>query len=178
MPVQLEALKLAEASGSRSEMRKWIGALLVAGIIGTLCGFWAILHLTYIHGNPIFGQEAWDRYSNWMTTPNPPNANVSLAIVVGFVFAGLMQVMRTTGLWWPFHPLAYAVSGSWEMNLLWSSLLVAWMVKGITLRFGGAQGYLKSLPFFYGLILGQFVPGMLLNIWGLIANAPTYQFWQ
>jgi len=33
-------------------------------------------------------------------------------------------------------------------------------------------------PFFYGLILGQFIPGSLLNIWGIMTQNPTYQFLQ
>jgi hypothetical protein len=40
------------------------------------------------------------------------------------------------------------------------------------------QTYRNSLPFFYGLILGQFIPGSLLNIWGIATGTPTYQFWQ
>jgi hypothetical protein len=26
--------------------------------------------------------------------------------------------------------------------------------------------------------LGQFIPGSLLNIWGIVTGTPTYQFWQ
>ena len=64
------------------------------------------------------------------------------------------------------------------MNLLWMPLLVAWAVKSTLLRYGGMRMYQASLPFFYGLILGQFIPGSLLNIWGIFTNTPTYQFWQ
>ena len=46
------------------------------------------------------------------------------------------------------------------------------------LRYGGVRTYQRSLPFFYGLILGQFVEGSLLNIWGITTGTPTYQFWQ
>jgi len=38
--------------------------------------------------------------------------------------------------------------------------------------------FLASMPFFYGLILSQFIPGSLLNIWGIITENLTYQFWQ
>jgi len=182
MPFELEGFKMAELSGARKEMNKWGFALLGAGLFGMLCAFWAVLHLTYINGAPVgdhyFGNEAWSRYSGWLTTPKPANSSVGWAILFGFLFAGFLQIMRTTGIWWPFHPLAYAVSGSWEMNLLWTPLLVAWMTKGLILRFGGAKTYTTSLPFFYGLILGQFIPGSLFNIWGLMTNNPTYQFWQ
>ncbi len=178
MPFQLEALKMADQTGPKREMRKWVGALLLAGAVGMIAAFWAILHLTYIHGNPRFGSEAWNRYATWGTTPKPPNNAVAGAMGVGFVFAGFLQVMRSTVTWWPFHPLAYAVSGSWEMNLLWMPLLIAWITKGILLKFCGPRTYTSAMPFFYGLILGQFIPGSLLNIWGMITDNPTYQFWQ
>ena len=48
----------------------------------------------------------------------------------------------------------------------------------VLLRYGGIKTYSAALPFFYGLILGQFVPGSLLNIWGIMTKNPTYQFWQ
>ncbi|MDR3708926.1 MAG: hypothetical protein P4L33_11550 [Capsulimonadaceae bacterium] len=178
MPFQLEGLKMAEQSGAAREMRKWIWALMLAGVFGMICAFWAILHLGYVHGNPRFGNEPWDRYVSWLTTPKPANGAVGVAVLIGFVAALAMQVLRATGGWWPFHPLAYAVSGSWEMNLLWMPLFLAWLVKWFLLRFGGGKSYGTALPFFYGLILGQFIPGSLLNFWGLATNNPTYQFWQ
>ncbi len=64
------------------------------------------------------------------------------------------------------------------MNLIWMPLLIAWIVKTMLLRYGGLVLYRRSLPFFYGLILGQFIPGSLLNLWGVWSNVPTYQFWQ
>jgi len=64
------------------------------------------------------------------------------------------------------------------MNLVWVPLLIAYIVKVIIFRYGGIQSYRNALPFFYGLILGQFVPGSLLNIWGIATGTPTYQFWQ
>ncbi|MDQ2798131.1 MAG: hypothetical protein M3Y13_00630, partial [Armatimonadota bacterium] len=50
MPIQLEAFKMAEATGGRRELRGWFLALLLAGAVGALCGFWAMLHLTYQFG--------------------------------------------------------------------------------------------------------------------------------
>ena len=188
MPVQLEAFKMAEQTGARQEigreMRGWFWALLLAGAFGMLCAFWAMLHCYYQYGAlakiPMtFGPEAWDRYGSWLTQPKPASSHVALATVAGFVFAGFLQAMRIRFAWWPFHPLAYAVSGSWEMNLLWFPLFLAWVIKSILLRYGGGiKTYQAALPFFYGLILGQFIPGSLLNIWGILTSTPTYQFWQ
>jgi len=182
MPFQLEAFKMAEQTGAmetgRREMRAWFWALLLAGGFGMLCAFWALLHNNYIYGLQWYDTSGWDRYAGWLKAPKPPNVSVGVAIVAGFLFAAFLQAMRVRFFWWPFHPLAYAVSGSWEMNLLWMPLLIAWTVKVLLLRYGGIRTYTNALPFFYGLILGQFIPGSLLNIWGIVTRNPTYQFWQ
>ena len=178
MPFQLEAFKMAEQTGAKREMRAWFWALLLAGGFGMLCAFWALLHNDYIYGMKWNDTGGWDRYAGWLKAPKPPNITAGLAIVVGFLFAAFLQAMRVRFFWWPFHPLAYAVSGSWEMNLLWLPLLIAWITKVVLLRYGGMRVFSAALPFFYGLILGQFIPGSLLNIWGILTQNPTYQFWQ
>jgi len=178
MPFQLEAFKMAEQTGARREMRAWFWALLLAGGFGMLCAFWALLHNDYLYGMKWNDTSGWGRYAGWLKAPKPANTSAALAIVVGFLFAAFLQAMRVRFFWWPFHPLAYAVSGSWEMNLLWLPLFIAWLTKVVLLRYGGMRTFSAALPFFYGLILGQFIPGSLLNIWGIITQNPTYQFWQ
>ena len=187
MPIQLEAFKMADMTGARRELRGWFWALLLAGGVGAVCGFWALLHLTYQfgalakadHGAMLaFGTESWNRLGSWVSQPKPPNSAVLSASVGGFLFAALLQAMRVRFYWWPFHPLAYAVSSSFEINLVWMPLLIAWGIKSALLRYGGMKLYQSSLPFFYGLILGQFVEGSLLNLWGISTGTPTYQFWQ
>ncbi|MGI4789106.1 MAG: DUF6785 family protein [Janthinobacterium lividum] len=187
MPFQLEAFKMAEQTGAmqadavqagRREMRAWFWALLLAGGFGMVCAFWALLHTSYIYGLQWYDASGWDRYAGWLKGPKPPNGHVAAAIVVGFLFAAFLQAMRVRFFWWPFHPLAFAVSGSWEMNLLWMPLMIAWLFKVLLLRYGGIKAYTSALPFFYGLILGQFIPGSVLNLWGIITQNPTYQFWQ
>jgi hypothetical protein len=183
MPAQLEGWKMADESTGRSEMRKWFWVMLAAGCLSAFAAMWALLHCTYIYGASSkmavsFGSEAWERYRGWLTAPHDAGPHVGAAIIVGFLFAAFLQVMRIRLSWWPFHPLAYAVSGSWEMNLLWVPLLIAWVTKTVLIRYAGTKAYRTALPFFYGLILGQFIPGSLLNIWGICTGTPTYQFWQ
>lgn len=183
MPTQLESFKLAEHAGAKKEMSKWFWVLLLAGAVGMICAFWAMLVCYYHYGGNVkitysFGGESWWRYKDWIQHPKAENSRCGIAIIVGFLFAAFLQMMRVRYAWWPFHPLAYAVSGSWEMNLLWFPLFCAWVFKSLLLRYGGVNTYRKALPFFYGLILGQFIPGAIMNIIGIITETPTYNFWQ
>lgn len=187
MPIQLEAFKMAKMTGAKGEMRYWFWALLLAAGFGAVCGLWALLHLTYQFGaygqaNPVamvaYSTEPWNRLASWLRQPKPANGTASAAVVVGFLFAAFLQAMRVRFSWWPLHPLAFAVTTGFETNLVWMPLLIAWVIKTLQLRYGGIRMYQNSLPFFYGLILGQFIEGSLLNIWGISTGTPTYQFWQ
>lgn len=186
MPIQLEGFKMAERTGMRT--RPLFVALLLAGFVGTLCAFWAILHLCYqigagsgIIGPPnvltIFGTEAWARYDGWTKVAQPPQPNVGIAIGVGAAFTGLLNFLRLRIMGFPFHPVGYAVASSWGMSVLWVPMLLAWSTKFVLLRYGGLALYRRSLPFFYGVILGECIAGSLWTLFGILTDIPTYAFW-
>ena len=89
----------------------------------------------------------------------------------------VLAVMRMRFAWWPFHPVGYAVSGSWSMDQLWFPMFVSWLIKRTILRYGGAGSYRRAVPFFVGLVLGEFVVGCYWNLHGIIFGVSTYHFW-
>ena len=181
MPNQLEGYKLAEQS--QTDYKKWNKAMLGLGAVAVFVAFWAILHLMYSYGaegksRMTFGDEPFTKIEGWMKSPEVAKLPEFLSITVGFGIAFLLQWLRVRLPWWPLHPLAFAVSSSWEINLVWGPLFLAWLFKSLLLRYGGRGGFQRSLPFFMGLMLGQFVVGSLWNIYGILRDLPTYQFWQ
>ena len=42
------------------------------------------------------------------------------------------------------------------------------------LRYGGLKSYRRSLPFFLGLVLGDYVTGALWSLIGVFGNVPAY----
>jgi hypothetical protein len=180
MPHQLEGFKIAERTGS--SYKRYFGAMMLAGAFGAVAGFWAMLHLNYIYGATAkagtFGPEGYDRLTSWLNSPNQPAYLKAGAIGVGFGIAFLLEAMRLRFPAWPFHPLGFAVTASWEINLVWMPLFIAWVCKSLLLRYGGLQSFRNSLPFFFGLMLGQFFVGSIVNIIGIAMEIPTYQFWQ
>ena len=181
MPHQLESFKLAEQT--HADYRKWSKALLFLGGAAVFIAFWAILQLMYSYGAEsksriTFGAEAYNTLTGWIKSPQPGKFQEFMAIWVGFGIAFLLQLLRMRFPWWPLHPLAFAVTSSYEINLVWGPLFLAWIFKSLILRYGGRGGFHRSLPFFIGLMLGQFVVGSLWNIYGILQNVPTYQFWQ
>lgn len=184
MPIGLEGMKMAQIT--KSSQRKFFYGVMLAALVGGVTAFWADLHLGYqfgfsakfvMHG---FGNEAINNLSNWWSHPPQmmkPNWGANTASLVGFLFCLFLSYMRIKIFNWPFHPIGYAISGSWSMNLVWLPLMIAWVLKVAVLRFGGMKLYKTAVPLFLGLILGEMVMGSLWSLIGIIFNIPTYSFW-
>lgn len=187
MPFQLEGFKMGERT--KMDYRMLGGAMTLAVLVGTVTALYAALSLTYKHGAStgfaypgvptIFGGEPYNRLGGWLQTPPEmqTSINISLAVLFGFGITILLNSVRMVLPWFFFHPVGYAVSSSWSMHRLWICLLIAWVIKLVLLRYGGLQMYRKALPFFMGLILGEFVIGGGWAIVGLVLDIPTYAFW-
>jgi branched-subunit amino acid transport protein len=88
---------------------------------------------------------------------------------LGAVLMGLLTYIRYHFVWWPIHPLGFATGTFNIMNWVWFSIFTAWVLKIVILKYGGSAGYVKTRPFFLGLILGQVV---VAGLW-LVIDACT-----
>ena len=79
--------------------------------------------------------------------------------------------------WCPLYPAAYAVTNSWGIHNIWFCLFLAWVAKQLILQYGGFSAHRKAVPFFLGLILGEFTVGSLWTIIGIMFDIPTYGFY-
>jgi hypothetical protein len=184
MPHELEAFKIAEQRDLGQ--RRMMGVLIAAAAVGIIASFWSMIHIGYRYGMGTanvglaaraFGSEPWTRLAAWLTDPVKPSSGAATATVAGIVFSILLLSLRMRWIWWPFHPVGYAVSSSWSMNLLWMPLFVAWLIKLFVLRYGGLRLYRKAMPLFLGLILGEYAAGGVWSIIGIIIKTKTYVFW-
>ncbi len=188
MPHQMEAIQMQDQTAGTS--KGIVPALLLAAILGTLAAFWSFLQVSYSKGalttppqfasslTVVFGNEFSRILTGWLQTPQGPRWGVVPAMGVGLAFAFLLQTLRMRYVNWPFHPLGFAISGDFEMDLIWMPLLVAWILKTTIIRYGGHKVYQRCVPIFMGLILGQFVVGSILNIVSIALHIPSYMFWQ
>lgn len=51
------------------------------------------------------------------------------------------------------------------------------MIKSVILRYLGFKGYRAALPFFFGIILGDFLIGGVWTIWGVVLGIPIHSVW-
>jgi hypothetical protein len=184
MPIGIEAMKIA--SVTRASQRKFLWAVMIAAVFGVVGAFWADLHYGYKLGfaskfafGDGFAGEAYRNLDGWWRRPRElagPNWGMNVATLSGFLFCVFLGYMRLNVFSWPFHPIGFAISGSWSMNLVWLPIMLAWLIKISILRFGGLKTYKNALPFFLGLILGEMMIG---SIWSLFAftDIPYFSFW-
>ncbi|MGD8237093.1 MAG: hypothetical protein PVH68_00955 [Armatimonadota bacterium] len=180
MPHQFEGFKMVERT--ESSPRKFFWAMVVTAVASTLTAFWGMMHLMYAYGarakSRSFGPEAFNRLASWMAVPTGPNWGATAGVGVGLAMGLLLETMRMRFVNWPFHPLGFAISGSWEMNLVWLPIMIGWALKLIIIRYGGYRTFTAVVPMFLGMILGQFVVGSILNIVSISLGIPSYMFWQ
>lgn len=182
LPHQVEGLYLARRA--RADARAFLWCVMLAVPVAVISTFWAYAHLAYRLGAAAkfwsgygYGGEAFTQLEAWVTNPEGPNFQAVVATGFGFAAAAFLSFTRARFLGWPMHPVGYAVSGSWSMNLLWMPMLIAWAGKLAVLRYGGLRLYRRALPFFLGLILGETVVGCAWSLAGIGWRIPTYSFW-
>ena len=179
MPHQLEAFKLAEQSGMDSHrlMKVMIGATAIAMPIA----MWCYLFAKYRYGDVMWsaGYESYSRLQSWIYFQPGAEHTFTVLMVVGFCVVILLSYLHTRFVWWNLHPVAYPLSSSlnWSMSWMWSSVFVSWLIKYFILKYGGIKSYRKAVPFFMGLILGDYLIGGFWNSLGVFMRIPTYTFW-
>jgi hypothetical protein len=172
MQTQVDSFRLARRAGMPLSGMTLL--VMAASALGILCAFWAMLHVTYETGfesakfrGPVlwaFGPEPWRRMDTLVQTPTQPDTGSMWAYLVGAVVVLSLGMMRTRFIDWPFHPAGYLISGSFGLFRLWVPLFAAWAFKALVLRYGGLRGYRAALPFFIGLVLGEFGAGFVRTL--------------
>ncbi len=181
MPIQLEAFKLAERTNTNPSLIPI--AIVLSALIGSIAGFWAFLHDGYRVGVESYPERTWaasvgfDVLESRIQNPTSFQPISVVFTVIGFAFTTFMLMMRTRFLWWTLHPVGYAVSGEWGIGRIWIPLIIASTCKWAVLRFYGLKGYRQSVPFFFGLILGDFVLGCIWATIGIVFNTRVYVYW-
>ncbi|MBM3216218.1 hypothetical protein FJZ36_15035 [Candidatus Poribacteria bacterium] len=181
MPGQLEAYRFADRAGLHP--RGLPVAILLAAALGSVAGFWAYLHDAYELGIDSYPERSWaastalNLLENRLQSPTEWKPPEAVFMAAGFLLTLALSAVRVRYLWWPLHPVGYVISGGWEVGRMFFPLILASGAKWFALRFTGVTGYRRSIPFFFGLILGDFVVGCLWATLGVVLHVPVYVFW-
>jgi hypothetical protein len=183
MPYQVETLKMADATGPHRPggVRRLTVALLIALLVGLAAGWVSQLALFYHFGGDnglqrtSQGTKFPNQLNNWLANTRPTDWPRLGGVAAGMGVVWTLAALRAAFTAWPLHPIGYVVACTWTMHWLWFPLLVGWLSKSLILRYGGMKGYRAGLPFFLGLVLGDYAISGLLALFYTFADVPGYR---
>ena len=185
MPNQLEAFKIAERTRINCQHLIWV--MMLSIILGTLASFWAFLHLMYkvgalsVHGyiigigNEVFGR----RLERWINNPIAPKIIGTQSMIIGASMTSILYFLRHQYIWWPFHPIGYVMTAAtWGgLSDFWFSVFLGWLIKLIILKIFGLKAHQRAIPFFLGLVMGDYIFVSMWALVGTLFNISTYVLW-
>ena len=181
MPNQLEAFKMAE--GGRVRLGPLVWVTILASVVSIAASYWANLGVTYDAGAQArcygfkewVGAESFNRLKTWLDTGAKPETPNLIAFAAGICMVFGLRAMRTAFIWWPFHPAGYALAVSFAMDYFWFAFFIAWVLKVSLIRYGGRKAHAQAVPFFLGLVLGDYTVGSIWALLGPALGVTTYK---
>lgn len=174
----LDGLKLSDGGNvrRRSFLPIFIIGILAAMIIAGAVQMWIphqyggiTLYPTYYNGHNV---APFRDYEAEIGEIRVPGWQAPFFFVVGMIVTTFLAYMRYAFFWWPLHPLGYALCVSWTVSVFWFSALLAWIIKGAVLRYGGMRLYVKARPWFLGMVLGEFGSAVVWALLGAMTGSP------
>jgi hypothetical protein len=158
-------------------------AMVVATVFSLLVTYWANLDICYADGARAkcygfkwwAGDESFNRLVTWLKQGQTVRGARVIAMGAGAAMVFALKYMRTKYIWWMFHPAGYALGVSYAMEYFWFAVLISWLAKWVLIRLGGMKVHRAAIPFFLGLILGDYTAGSLWAIWGPAAGFVNYK---
>ena len=182
MPHQLQAF--VGQDRARGRMRPVVAALMLAAVVALVSALIWDLQLYYVNGAATGnvnqwriseGSRPWNNVAKWMGHPEGTNGTAILNMVIGAAITGVLAYLRGRFIQFPLSPAAFVLNTSWANDLFWLDMLIAWGFKVTLLRYGGSKKYAAALPFFLGLILGDFVTGSFWSVVGMVMHLDLFR---
>ena len=172
MPHQLEAFKI----GSHFKMseNRLVVAMVVASIVGAIMSIGAHVALYYNYRFARWGVGEFYRLQNWIAFPRTTNIPAIQHMGFGFLLTVVLTALKRRFLWWLLYPVGYAVGDGWAIGWMWFSIFLGWLFNRLLFAGGGVRFYRDALPFFLGLIFGQFLAGSLWSLIGVAFEKNVY----
>lgn len=183
MPNQLECIVAVDRVGGR--LKPLVGAMMLGAALAIVVALIWDLQLYYVHGaatgnvNPwrvtTMGCAPWRLLANALRNPKVGDPHVLPMAAFGAAMTLALSALRARFVGFPLNPAAYAMNITFATDFFWCDMFVAWLIKILILRYGGRNLYRAALPFFLGLILGDFVSGSAWSLFGTAINANLFR---
>ncbi|MGQ9524878.1 MAG: DUF6785 family protein [Armatimonadota bacterium] len=172
MPGQLEAMKMGERSPG--VQKSIFFAILLAIIAGNLAGHGVRIYQGYRWGAPAAGYDTAQVAVDLLNNPRRPNATAVSFVGIGMGVVFALNFLRFRFPWFPLNPVGYALAMNFGVDYYWFGMLVAFVVKTLTQRYGGLKAYRKLHGIALGIILGEMAVETIWMAIAVIWRIPTY----
>ena len=163
MNAVMHSLKLTSTQDKAD--RRLVLAMLLAVAIALTGSLWCIMTLAYAHGGINLQGYWFELLPKWpfdymASAYNSPEPSFTPRLLFTAIGAGVMWgllYLKGRFMWWPLNPIGFPIAKTVTI-VYWNGLAIftAWILKAIILRYGGIRLYRSLIPFFLGLILGEF----------------------
>jgi hypothetical protein len=168
------AAKLADTI--KLKKKEVLVAICVALAVSVFVSIWYTLSAGYEHGAYNYGRFMfrggatlpYEFALRKILNPSGPDWDRIQFLGIGAIVMAGLTFMRYRFLWWPIHPLGYATGSILPIRIIMFSVFLAWAIKLTVIRLAGVALYRKTLPLFFGLMLGHFLAAGIANFvdWG------------
>jgi hypothetical protein len=188
-PAVFQAGRLRSDSGvgARSFYTLLIAAVAVSIVVGVACALSQFYQRGALSLAPnsdglmmtatVIPTTAVNQLSSRLSFPMKPSMSAALAVGAGAILTLALAALRSRCLWWPLNPLGYALTGSLQVgyaNKMLLSIILGWLLKSLTLRFGGAAGFRLLRGAALGLIFGDLAMGAILKLLDALLGPSGY----
>ncbi|MCK9266300.1 hypothetical protein M0P98_05410 [bacterium] len=184
-------LKLQEES-TISPRFLFVG-IITAIFVSYFASAWTHIHLAYKigalntvgtwFGERIFGGGLTYEVANSIL-PNLQSPIASEVVLSRWLFMGfgalimcILVFLHSKFLWWPIHYIGFPISDSSCLRRWWFAIFLAWLIKGLILKFGGTNVYRKSVFFFLGVVLSHITWMVVETLLNLIFKKSAFVAW-
>ncbi|MCS7254623.1 MAG: hypothetical protein NZ781_11455 [Armatimonadetes bacterium] len=175
MPFFMDSYRIAKVANI--PINGLVKAMWLSIVISLVSSSWSFLRLVYRRGANTMMQNAgaWflqhsprqvlDFTVAYFDQPRQPTPLSRGCFIIGFIVTLLLYRLRQLLIWFPLHPIGYAMGPSWPMIQLWFSTMLGWLLKALLLHYGGLSAFRRWRPFFLGLLIGEYLTA---GIWLVI----------
>ncbi|MFW6156070.1 MAG: DUF6785 family protein, partial [Armatimonadota bacterium] len=175
----LESFKLAGEIKVR--VGQMMRLMLWAVVLGAIVSWWMHLSAAYEFGSNVLEGgstsggarvnlmiTANNALSTWMRGAQDPNQAHQIAMGVGIGGTVLLAALRRLFIQFPLHPMGFVFAFTGAAENGWGQLILVTIIKSVALRVGGMGLYNRLIPFFLGVMVGEFFAAG--TVWSLIAT--------
>lgn len=158
-----------------ASMKSITKAMWIAVGVATIGGVAIMLPLSFQAGlgqqwSPeyIYGSGMWDRIVGALRSPREFGLMKWIVGALVIVFMAFLSMMTKRFIWWPFHPIGFAISSLDTAWVFAFPFFITWIIKSFTFRWGGRALYDRLTPFFIGLFLGEALISVVSGVIGIV----------